>query len=70
MSSLGLHIGLGASRILAGYVGGVDNRWEFLIGGAACTEMNKANKDARNMEIVISRTVGDYVRSYQGVSDC
>lgn len=27
MSSLGLHIGLGASKVLAGHVGGVENRY-------------------------------------------
>jgi len=28
MSSLGLHIGLGASKVLAGHVGGVENRYD------------------------------------------
>lgn len=29
MSSLGLHIGLGASKVLAGHVGGVENRYGY-----------------------------------------
>ncbi|CAN0588031.1 unnamed protein product, partial [Laminaria digitata] len=55
MSSLGLHIGMGASRVLAGHVGGVENRWEFFITGEACEEMNRSEKDANNMEIVFSK---------------
>eukprot|EP00752_Nemacystus_decipiens_P009643 g8614.t1 len=66
MSSLGLHIGLGASKVLAGHVGGVENRWEFFITGEACEEMNRAEKDAKNMEIVFSGVVGDWIRRYQG----
>ncbi|CAN0297404.1 unnamed protein product, partial [Discosporangium mesarthrocarpum] len=55
MSSLGLHIGIGASRVLAGHVGGVENRWEFFVTGRGCEEMNLCEKDAGNMEIVFSR---------------
>lgn len=69
MSSLGLHIGLGASRVLAGNVGGVEDRWEFFITGEACEEMNRAEKDAHNMEIVFSRAVGDWIRAFEGVRD-
>lgn len=68
MSSLGLHIGLGASRVLAGHVGGVEDRWEFFITGEACEEMNRAEKDANNMEIVFSKAVGDWIRQFKGVS--
>lgn len=67
MSSLGLHIGLGASRVLAGHVGGIENRWEFFITGEACEEMNRAEKDASNMDIVLSKAVGDWIRSFKGV---
>lgn len=67
MSSLGLHVGLGASRILAGNVGGVENRWEFFITGEACEEMSRAEKDASNMEIVFSKAVGTWIRAFKGV---
>ncbi|CAM9767658.1 unnamed protein product, partial [Ectocarpus fasciculatus] len=66
MSSLGLHIGLGASKVLAGHVGGIENRWEFFITGEACEEMNRSEKDASNMEIVFSGAVGDWIRRYKG----
>ncbi|CAM9438002.1 unnamed protein product, partial [Scytosiphon promiscuus] len=66
MSSLGLHIGLGASKVLAGHVGGIENRWEFFITGEACEEMNRSEKDANNMEIVFSGAVGDWIRRYKG----
>lgn len=68
MSSLGLHIGMGASRVLAGHVGGVENRWEFFITGEACEEMNRSEKDANNMEIVFSKSVGEWIRQFKGVS--
>ena len=70
MSSLGLHIGMGASRILAGHVGGVENRREFFITGEACEEMNRSEKDANNMEIVFSKSVGEWIRQFKGVSEC
>eukprot|EP00903_Cladosiphon_okamuranus_P014404 g13372.t1 len=68
MSSLGLHIGLGASKVLAGHVGGVENRWEFFITGEACEEMNRSEKDANNMEIVFSGAVGDWIRRYKALN--
>lgn len=43
-------------------------RWEFFITGEACEEMNRAEKDANNMEIVFSGAVGDWIRQYKGVS--
>ncbi|CAM9600232.1 unnamed protein product [Ectocarpus sp. 6 AP-2014] len=70
MSSLGLHIGLGASKVLAGHVGGIENRWEFFITGEACEEMNRAEKDASNMEIVFSGAVGDWIRRYKAPNGC
>ncbi|CAM9982928.1 unnamed protein product, partial [Phaeothamnion confervicola] len=54
MSTMGLHIGMGCSRVLGGHVGGVGGRWEFFVTGDAVAQMSAAEGDAHNGEIVVS----------------
>ena len=53
MSSLGLHIGLGASKVLAGHVGGVENRY----GHRAATP-DSGSDDSFKCSQRLTRTTG------------
>ena len=53
-NTLGLHIGLGASKVQGHHVGGILGRWEYYINGDACHQMNAAEGDAQIGQVVIS----------------
>jgi len=51
---LSLRIGVGAGPLLAQMVGGLYDRWEFLIGGDAVDQVGRAQKQAEPGQVVIS----------------
>lgn len=69
ISSIKLHIGIGAGRLLVGQMGGLDGRWKYVVAGDAVVHMNRARKEAKEMEIVISKVVGDMARMLEKVSN-
>ncbi|CAM9169726.1 unnamed protein product, partial [Phaeothamnion confervicola] len=63
MSMLGLHVGIGASRILAAHVGGVEGQWQFFVAGDAVGQMSSAEDEAKSGQVVVSGTVAEHLRS-------
>lgn len=53
-SRLGLHIGVGVSKITGNHVGGILNRWEYYISGDALTQMSVAEAASQAGQVVIS----------------
>ncbi|MGI8551133.1 MAG: AAA family ATPase, partial [Dehalococcoidia bacterium] len=51
---LGLHIGIGAGEVQALHLGGIENRWYFLVGGAPVRQMGIAEGQAALGEVVLS----------------
>ncbi|MEB3336857.1 MAG: adenylate/guanylate cyclase domain-containing protein [Leptolyngbyaceae bacterium] len=49
-----LHIGMGAGDITGLHVGGVQNRWEFLVAGQPLLQMASAAAQAKSGEVCIS----------------
>eukprot|EP00002_Diphylleia_rotans_P020458 TRINITY_DN3969_c0_g2_i1.p1 TRINITY_DN3969_c0_g2~~TRINITY_DN3969_c0_g2_i1.p1 ORF type:complete len:2015 (-),score=364.82 TRINITY_DN3969_c0_g2_i1:559-6603(-) len=59
--TLNLHIGIGAGEVTAFYVGGVDGKWEFLVGGHPLAQFSVAVEVAEPGEVVMSRQAWEYV---------
>ncbi len=53
-SRLSLRIGIGAGDVIAGNVGGVLKRWEFLLAGQPIGQMNEASELALPGQVVLS----------------
>ena len=51
---LKMKIGIGAGEIFAGWVGGFDNRWEYIIAGAPLRQTAQAERQAKQGEIILS----------------
>lgn len=60
---LSLRIGVGAGPLLAQMVGGLYDRWEFLIGGDAVDQVGRAQKQAEPGQVVISPQAARMIRS-------
>lgn len=60
-----LRIGVGAGPLLAQMVGGLYDRWEFLIGGDAVDQVGRAQKRAEPGQVVISPQGARMIRSIQ-----
>ncbi len=52
--ALGMKIGLGAGDVLAAQVGGVNDRWEYVIAGDPLRQVAQAEHQAERGEIVLS----------------
>jgi class 3 adenylate cyclase len=52
--ALGMKIGIGAGEILAAQVGGVGDRWEYVIAGDPLRQVAQAEHQAARGEIVLS----------------
>ncbi len=52
--ALGMKIGLGAGPLLEAWVGGVDDRWEYVIAGDPLRQVAQAEHQAARGEIVLS----------------
>ena len=52
--ALGMKIGIGAGEILAARVGGVRNRWEYVIAGDPLRQVAQAEHQAQRGEVVLS----------------
>lgn len=57
LSTLGMHVGIGASQVTGNHVGGVLNRWEFYLSGDANRQMSFAEQHAKRGEVMISPEV-------------
>ncbi|TYZ65614.1 hypothetical protein PybrP1_012552 [[Pythium] brassicae (nom. inval.)] len=55
LATLGMHVGIGVSKVTGNHVGGVLNRWEFYLGGDANRQISVAEQDAAKGQIVLSR---------------
>ncbi|KAF0689897.1 Aste57867_18693 [Aphanomyces stellatus] len=53
-TTLKMHVGMGYSSVTGNHVGGLLNRWEFYVGGAATGQMSIAEGDAHEGELVVS----------------
>ncbi|RHY92389.1 hypothetical protein DYB37_004972 [Aphanomyces astaci] len=49
-----MHVGMGFSTVTGNHVGGLLNRWEFYVAGAATGQMSIAEADAHAGELVVS----------------
>jgi len=61
-ASLYLKLAVSAGNITAAHVGGVFNRWEFLLTGAPLIELGIANKNAAAGEILVSPSAWNLIR--------
>jgi class 3 adenylate cyclase len=61
---LALRIGLGAGNIAIVHIGGIYNRWEFLITGPPLNQVNQAEALARPGEVVLSAEAWALVQSH------
>jgi class 3 adenylate cyclase/tetratricopeptide (TPR) repeat protein len=52
--TLKMKIGIGAGEILAGWLGGFDQRWEYLIAGDPLRQTAQAERQAKQGEIILS----------------
>jgi len=52
--TLRMKIGIGAGEVIAAQVGGVSNRWEYLIAGAALTQAGQSERQAKQGQINLS----------------
>ena len=59
---LSLRIGIGAGPLLAQMVGGLYDRWEFLIGGDAIDQVGRAQKYCEPGQVVISPEAAHILR--------
>lgn len=53
-ASLGLKIGIGTGEVLEAHVGGIFNRWEYLIAGEAMEQAANAERSAQAGMVVLS----------------
>ncbi|KAF0753598.1 hypothetical protein AaE_005653, partial [Aphanomyces astaci] len=54
LGALKMHVGMGFSTVTGNHVGGLLNRWEFYVAGAATGQMSIAEADAHAGELVVS----------------
>ncbi|MCB0209916.1 MAG: tetratricopeptide repeat protein [Anaerolineae bacterium] len=52
--ALKLKVGIGAGEIISAHIGGVENRWEYIIAGDPLQQTAQAENQARQGEIVLS----------------
>ncbi|GLE00495.1 hypothetical protein PINS_up009252 [Pythium insidiosum] len=64
-SILGMHVGIGVSRVTGNHVGGVLDRWEFYLSGDANRQMSLAEQDAGKGEVALSREAHAALRDVQ-----
>jgi predicted ATPase/class 3 adenylate cyclase len=57
-ASLALKIGIGASNVVAAHIGGVFERWEYLVAGDAIEQASFAEKHARPGMVMLSPQAG------------
>ena len=60
---LGLKVGIGAGEVLTMHVGGMYERWEFLVAGTPLTQMSAAEKQAQPGDVVLSAEAWGLVRN-------
>ena len=49
-----LKVSIGAGEVLAAHIGGMDDRWEFLVGGSPLVQMGIAENQAQPGDVVLS----------------
>ncbi len=59
---LSLKLALGAGEVLTAHLGGVFNRWEFLVTGAPLTQVGLAGHEANPGDIVLSPEAWDLIQ--------
>ncbi len=62
--ALGMKIGIGAGEILAAQVGGVLERWEYVIAGDPLRQVAQAEHQARRGEIILSSEAEALIASH------
>jgi len=63
-SKLYLQIGIGAGDVYSVYLGGVFDRWEFLLTGTPLVQMSVAKEMAEQSSVVLSPEVSELVREF------
>ena len=61
---LSLHIGIGCGQMTNLHVGGVFNRWEFVVGGPPMSEMGNAEPAAEPGETVVAPSVWEHIKDH------
>jgi class 3 adenylate cyclase len=59
---LSVRVGIGAGQVSAAHLGGVRDRWEFVVGGPAVAQTCAAEQLARPGDVVLSPEAADQVR--------
>ena len=62
--TLTLHVGIGAGKIYALYIGGVNNSWEFLITGEPLAQLRTCVELSNAGEVVVSEKVWKLIKNY------
>lgn len=52
--SLRMKFGIGAGQVIAAHIGGISDRWEYLIGGDALVQAALSERQAQQGEIILS----------------
>lgn len=65
-SKLRLQVGIGAGDVYSVHLGGVLNRWEFLLSGAPLAQMSQAKEAARPGQVVLSPEAWSLIRAECG----
>ena len=60
-AKLSVHCGVGAGTLTGFMVGGLMNRWEYVVTGDPITQIGSAEPEAEAGEVVISQTALFYV---------
>ncbi|TMW62603.1 hypothetical protein Poli38472_005221 [Pythium oligandrum] len=66
-SILGMHVGIGVSKVTGNHVGGVLDRWEFYLSGDANRQMSEAEQDAGKGEVALSKEAFAAVTAVQSL---
>jgi len=61
---LRLHIGIGVGKTLFMHVGGVLDRWEFVVAGESLVQMSRAEEEAEAGDLCVSGEVWERVGKY------
>lgn len=68
-SQLALTVAVGAGEAVVFQIGGVDDQWEYLVGGPALDEVRKAHNSTRPGDVILSAEAWRWIASYAAGSE-
>ena len=64
VASLSMTVGIGAGRVIEAIIGGVLNRWEYVVGGDPLAQVALAERQAQPTQIILSPQAWPEVTAY------